>query len=381
MLWGFSATNQRRTWLALIAASTWAGLSRLNWYPVPGMLAAALYFLEVPSRGKNAWRYLLKPAEWFITGTGVAFALQRLYIAFSGIPNASDFYTSLSSTLLWDRLWPNATYALGLVPGIVIFSLALWLVIGLRLWLQRSAWSLLRLVMIGLALLVLFVGGLWVSLKIGGGADLHNLDAYTVLLLIVAAYLYFGRYVPEDDQKPVTSSFHWAVVALFVLIPALFIFQMKSNVFDYNPAETQATLAALQRRVDLVNSQNGQILFITQRHLLSMHMLTGVTLVPEYEREELMEMAMSDNETYLQTFRADLENHRFAAIVVDPLTFNIVGEQGQSMGAENDAWTRYVAKSILCTYEPAENFSADRIVVYVPQKGTPHCPVIPKFNH
>ena len=50
-----------------------------------------------------------------------------------------------------------------------------------------------------------------------------------------------------------------------------------------------------------------------------MHMLQGVNLVPAYEREELMEMAMSDQENYLDAFRADVQNQRFALIVVDPL--------------------------------------------------------------
>jgi len=48
ILWGFSAKNTRRTWVFVLLASLWAGLSRLNWYPMPGMLAAALYLLETP---------------------------------------------------------------------------------------------------------------------------------------------------------------------------------------------------------------------------------------------------------------------------------------------------------------------------------------------
>jgi hypothetical protein len=104
-----------------------------------------------------------------------------------------------------------------------------------------------------------------------------------------------------------------------------------------------------------------------------MKMLKNVKLVPEYEREELMEMAMAKNEVYLDAFRDQLRNHRFAAIVVDPLLINFMGES-DSMGAENDAWTRYVGKRILCTYQQAEIFPADRIVIYVPQVGTQQCP-------
>ena len=376
MLWGFSAKNDRRTWIALIAASIWAGLSRLNWYPVPGILAVVLFLLEVPvsAKSSNAIRTMVKLLLWFLAGAVIAFATQRLYIALSGIPDASDFYTSLNSTLLWNRLWPNASYALGIVPGIALFSSPLWLVIGFSLWKRRSDWSPLRVCLIGLALLALFAGGIVVSLKIGGGADLHNMDAYAVVLLVVGAYVLFARYTPENGQQTLPVTFHWSVVALLVLVPAWFILRGKSSVQAYDPGQSQATLTALQQRVDSVNAQGGEILFITQRHLVAMKMLRNVTLIPEYEREELMEMAMSDNESYLRAFRTQLEQHRFAAIVVDePLSGNIVGDD-EAMGAENDAWTRYVAKRILCTYQRAEFFPADQIAIYVPQEGAAHCP-------
>ena len=51
MLWGFSAQDDRRTWFFLILASIWSGLSRINWYPMPGILASVLFLLEVPYQG------------------------------------------------------------------------------------------------------------------------------------------------------------------------------------------------------------------------------------------------------------------------------------------------------------------------------------------
>ena len=36
------------SFIALLAASLWAGISRVNWIPLPAMLAIALYLLEVP---------------------------------------------------------------------------------------------------------------------------------------------------------------------------------------------------------------------------------------------------------------------------------------------------------------------------------------------
>ena len=244
----------------------------------------------------------------------------------------------------------------------------------MRTGLNARTLSPLAWIMLLAELLVLFAGGLLVSTKIGGGADIHNMDAYAVLLLIITAVLLFGsRFAPASPTDRPASSPPWFILALLVIVPAWFSLQATAQFWQYDPAVSQATLTTLQQQVDRVDAKGGQMLFITQRQLISMHMLNGVTLFPEYEREELMEMAMAQNDTYLNRFRTDLENHRFAAIIVDPLRFNLVGDQ-DSMGAENNAWTRSVVKKILCNYQPAVTFPADRIAVYIPQTGPAKCP-------
>ena len=82
---------------------------------------------------------------------------------------------------------------------------------------------------------------------------------------------------------------------------------------------------------------------------------------------------MAQNTAYLQGFRADLQKHRFAAIVVDPLRYNFVGAE-EAMGAENNAWTRYIVKNILCYYREGTTYPADHIAIYVPQTGAQQCP-------
>lgn len=377
VLWGVSTRDNmaRRSWFWLMLASIWAGLSRLNWYPMPGMLAAALYFLEIPIQ-KKSWGYLIKPVLWFVVSTAVAFGSMQIYIAISGISNPGNFFTSLSSTKLWERLLPNASYSLGVLPGIIIFSAPFWLLLFAARRHFRAVERLRAVFLLG-ELLILFMGGLIVSMKIGGGADIHNMDAYAVLLLVISAYLFWGKRKRENSNQaahPANSPlFQWGIIALLVMVPAWFSVLGWSSIWQYDTSKSQDTLKALQQQVDQVNSQGSEILFITQRHLISMQMLKGVTLIPEYEREELMEMAMAQNDAYLQVFRADIEKHRFAAIVVDPLRFNFVGEQ-DAMGAENNAWTRYVVKKILCNYKQAAIFPADRIAIYVPQVGEQTCP-------
>ena len=373
VLLGFSAQNDRRTWIAVIAASIWCGWSRLNWYPMPGMIAAVLYLMEVPYRGKNIWSYLLKPALWFVIGTATAYAAQRVYIALSGIPDSEIFYTSLASDLLWYRLWPNASYFLGILPGAILASLPIWIAMLVIVRSRKKDWHPVRLVLIFVALLVLFLGGLVVSLKIGGGANLHNMDAYFSLLLIVFAYLVFARYQPEEGGSAQPVSLHWLLILALLVMPAWSYLQFNIGSRTYDPGRTQNVLASLQGYVDQANEQDGEILFITQRHLLSMHMLKDVTLVPEYEREDLMEIAMSNDLEHIEQFREDMEDQRFALIVVDPLTYNTLS-RSRSFAEENNVWVTRIMKQILCNYREEVVFPADEIALYVPQEGARQCP-------
>jgi hypothetical protein len=373
MLWGFSTQDDRRTWIFLILASIWSGLSRINWYPMPGILASVLYLLEVPYQGKGLWRYLLKPALWAVVGFAIAFASQRVYIALSGIPNPEFFYTSLSSNLLWYRLLPNVSYNVGVLPAALVASLPVWAAIFLALRQHHADFHPLRLGLVFSALLALFAGGLVVSMKIGGGVDIHNLDAYLCLMLILTAYVVLRKYVAENRESITPFIVPWSLAVLLIAAPAWFLLQSNGGIKVYDAVRTQSVINELQARVDDVNRQGGEILFITQRHLVSMRMLDGVEMVPEYEREELMEMAMGDNQDYLQIFRGDMENQRFAAIVVDPLSYRLLG-RNYAFGEENNAWVRHVMKHILCNYREDVVFPADQIAIYVPQEGARKCP-------
>lgn len=373
VLLGFSDRDDRRTSVAVLLASVWCGWSRVNWYPMPGIIAGILYLMEVPLQGKSIWRYLLKPALWFVVGTLVAFVSQRAYIALSGIVDPKLFYTSFFSDLLWYRLWPNSSFAMGILPALLWVSLPAWLVIFLSVRARKADWHPIRLIFIFAALLVICVGGIIVSLKIGGGANLHNMDAYFVLLLIVTTYLVFARYRSENGELARPVPVHWLLVLALMYSPVSTFLQFAVGIPGHDRAGTNEVLASLQEHVDAVNARGGEILFITQRHLISMNMLENVTLIPEYEREDLMEMAMANNQSYLSQFRKDMDNQRFALIVVDPLNYNFLTRR-KSFSEENNAWVRRAMKPILCNYRLAESFPADDIALYVPQEGARQCP-------
>ena len=373
VLLGFSPQDDRRTWAAVILASIWCGWSRVNWYSMPGMIAALLYLMEVPLNGKSIWQYLLKPALWFVAGTLVAFASQRVYIALSGVPDSELFYTSFTSNLMWYRLFPNASYFLGILPAAILASLPIWLAMYVVIRARIKDWHPVRLIFILAALLVLFVGGLLVSLKIGGGANLHNMDAYMSMLLIVFAYLLSASYRPENGARAQPVPLPWVIAVALIIMPAWSYLQFGVDFKSYDMVRTQKIMIWLQEQVDEVNAQGGEVLFITQRQLISMHMLNNVTLVPEYEREDLMEMAMADNLEYLARFRDDIGNQRFALIVVDPLNDTIM-RRDRVFPEENNVWVRRVVRTILCNYREEAVYPLHEIALYVPQEGERRCP-------
>lgn len=373
VLLGFSHKDDRRTWVVVILASIWCGWSRVNWYPMPGMIAAVLYLLEVPLNGKNIWQYLLKPALWFVIGTLIALASQRVYIALSGVTDSGLFYTSFTSNLLWYRLLPNASYFLGILPAAILASLPIWLAMYVVIRSQKTDWHPVRLTFILAALLVLFIGGLIVSLKIGGGANLHNMDAYLIMLLIVFAYLIFASYRTEQGELAKPVPLPWVLAVALIIMPAWSYLQFGIDFRSYDTVRTQKIMRWLQEHVDEVNAHDGEVLFITQRQLISMHMLNNVTLIPEYEREDLMEMAMADNLQYLARFRDDIGNQRFDLIVVDPLNDTIM-RRDRVFSEENNVWVRRVVRTILCNYREEAIYPVHEIALYVPQEGERRCP-------
>jgi len=371
ILYGYSDSHQRRSGLFLLVASIWAGWSRVNWYPVPAALMIILYLLEVPFDGKRIAHYLWRPILWTITGGGVAYFSQQLYVIISQVPPA-NFSTSFSSNLLWYRLWPNATYSWGLLIAAVLTSLPTWLMIFYSLKNNKEIQPL-RSWLIITALLLFFLGGMAVSLKIGGGADLHNMDAYFVLMLIFSLYLVFKKYIPDNNRTDGVSPLPWSLVLLLLIAPIWSQLRQDVNLKKYDPAKTQNVLSDLQEYVDDANRINKEILFISQRHLISIGMLEHVTLVPEYEREDLMEMAMGGNTAYLDRFRLDMETQRFDAIIVDPLNYSIYSRR-RSFSDENNIWVSEVMRYILCNYQLDVSYKDDSIAVYIPQEGERQCP-------
>ncbi len=372
-----SHKNPWRSLVAIVVASAWAGVSRVNWFPMPAMIALALYLLEVPFsniRASNTriFEYLKLPTLWTIAGLLSALGAQAAYIFLSGnADNAKAFTSSFTSDLIWSRLWPNELYPLGVVWGILLVSLPLLAILALALeqWkrLHPIRWAGLLAM-----LLVLFAGGLVVSVKIGGGGDLHNMDGFAVLLSVVAALFVGGKVrvesAPEADQ--VQTGPGWPVQAIAALTPLFFLIPMLSPRQTYNADWNQDRLAELKT---LAESADGPVLFINERHFVTFGDI-NVALVPEYENVSLMEMAMSNNQQVLGQFYADLRENRFAMIVAGKQNL-FIKEEGAFV-EENNVWNTRISPYILCYYEPIALIepSDSRLEVFAPRAEPGVCP-------
>ena len=366
ILWAFDRHSFWRNMLFIALAAAWAGISRINWIPFPGVLAVFLYVLETRRDGRGFFDYWVPPVIWTITGLIVGFASERAYAVWSG-NDLAQFGSSLTSDLLWYRLLPSPTFPLGILPGIVLVSLPVIWLMGQVL---RGRWQeidTLRVVAAVSILGVFFAGGLLVSVKIGGGSNLHNLDGYLAFLLVAGAYVLVGKPALDVPGASLSSPSRWNRVAL-VLLVALPVYFALSAGHPYDIVEPDAIQRAfnkLERFTRPVVNADGEVLLLAERHLPLFGELSEVKMVDDYERVFLMEMAMSENEAYLAQFREDLRTHRFGLIVAEPQVIRF--EEGEKFAEENNAWAAQISIPIMCYYEPVDDVRKIRMVFFLPR--------------
>ncbi|BAJ62649.1 hypothetical protein [Anaerolinea thermophila] len=368
VLAGFDSRRFWRSFFVIVLASLWAGISRVNWFPVPAMLAIMLYLLEQPYPG-NFWRWVKNPVIWGISGVVSAFLAQAMYIALSRQPDISSFGSSFFSSLLWYRLLPSPTYPPGILPLTVILSLPILFLIALNG--KRQILHPLRLLGLSGMVFILFAGGLVVSTKIGGGANLHNLDAYWMTLWIWGSALFSGQVTGE--QHPGVPFRKPAILIALAFILPFYPAVMEGRpipVLDKARAEFELSLLKSYLKPAVENQQ--PVLFIWQRQLLTFHQIEGLRLIFPYETIDLMEYAMSDNRAYLQQFYDDLCHQRFAVIV--SAQQNIVFKSPQdTFPEENNVWVTRVTIPILSYYKPLDTLDQSGTQILIPKENPPTC--------
>jgi len=142
---------------------------------------------------------------------------------------------------------------------------------------------------------------------------------------------------------------------------------------DMYPSEevVAESLAVIQGEVDRAKEE-GEVLFMDQRQLLTFGFIEDVPLVPDYDKKVLIEEAMTGNRVYFQEFYRDLEEHRFSLIIVQPLNTSIQ-ENEYEFGEEGNAWLKWVGRPLLCFYEIKETIRDVNVQLLTPRSVPRDC--------
>jgi hypothetical protein len=399
-------------WVAvplILATGYFAEESRFTWLFAPGIWIVMLEFSgAVPENGRlqksTWWRAIilgLSGAVGGYFGPAIVNWVRGLFsggapvsLAGGGAISVSSVASSVSAQpLLWYRLFPNATYGIGILPALLIAVgptiLLLIYLSSTKKW-ELTTWQKLAIILPSLAFLVV---GSVVSTKIGGGGDLHNLDMFLIgtFFTAVIAWENGGRqWLSQIDASPV-----WVrgVLVLLLVIPGIqplsamrsFRFAEEASwlvtLTDVSDAkfletlppqdEVDEILQTIRREVDARKSQ-GEVLFMDQRQLLTFGYVKDVPFVPEYEKKILMNEAMGASAGYFAPFYADLEARRFSLIISEPLRAP-VKDSNYQFGEENNAWVEWVVEPVLCYYEEIETYRNVQIQLLVPKQGDVDC--------
>ncbi|MAT42033.1 MAG: hypothetical protein CL609_06800 [Anaerolineaceae bacterium] len=352
VIWGFNKDHKLRSFFIVLLASLFGGMNRINWAFTPPLLAVLIYLLEneetLPSL-RDKIKFLLYPIYLFVFGSLIGLAgLFGYYVGIGGY-SFNTFLARMQADSLLSRLLPSDTFPLGVILASLLVTSALWYFI-IRGWIKSDNKNIFTFGLVLLINLVLFAGSLLVSAKIGGGADLHNMDAYLVSVLITFCYFLFPSI--QKTENSIAFS-HWR--DNFVLI-VLFLIPVFWQVNYINPYKIRSYsqevtfLNELQTILDHYQTFDDRpILFVTQRQLLTFNAIKNVELVPEYELVDTFEMVMADNQAYLDQLRQDIKNETFSLIIIDPQPKETV--YGRIFNEESNKWYAQVTNTLYDYYD------------------------------
>lgn len=397
---------RRPLWLALplIAATGYAAAaSRFTWLFAPalwiGMLELAGAKLEDQKISRHTW---VRVTALGLAGAAGGYFGKKIIELLAGNTNASAAITisgvtnSLTAqSLLWYRLFPNATYGNGILIGLVLAILPFCIFIGYIIFSKRWILNIWQSLAIAAPLLAFFVVGLIVSTKIGGGGDLHNMDMFLIGLMFVGAIAWHqgGReWIWNFAEFPI-----WVRVSFILMFILPGVAPLSSlRTYEYlgdpvwlitltdtgastendlellpPPEFVEQSLQTIQDEITLAQA-SGEILFIDQRQLLTFGFAADIPFVPEYEKKVLMDRALRGDLNYFETYYNDLSEQRFSLIVSELLRTPIKDSDFQ-FGEENNAWVKWVSSPTLCYYESKVTIKEIGVQLLVPKQGPVDC--------
>jgi hypothetical protein len=269
-------------------------------------------------------------------------------------------------------LLPNSTFTPGIIGGLLFLCLPLFLLILYLIKIHRvpvNIWQ--GLILLG-GLAAFLVVGLVASVKIGGGTNLHNLDMFLIGLIIATVSVIEAVTDTQSDSLIRQQGRVRMLLLLVVAVPSFWPMLDVVPLVLPPASETEIAIKSIQEFVSCAKNQ-GEVLFLDQRQLLTFGYFDDVPLVLEYEKKIVMDEALAKNEEYFNNFYADLADARFSMIIADR-QFKVKKDLTRALAEENNAWVKWVTIPLLREYESVAVYQSDRIELFMPKGRTYQCP-------
>jgi hypothetical protein len=266
--------------------------------------------------------------------------------------------------LLLERLFPNSTFTLGILIGILFAVLPILLLIFF-LSKQEFKNNIFQYVYTALMLIILFIIGCIASIKIGGGSNLHNFDMFLVTLALIFSTVINKIHFDQLHNKTYFSLFIILIILALVL-PALFVFQNSQKLFLYDGEKVNSVIKDIENEI-VKRKDRGEILFIDQRQLLTFGYIKNIPLVDDYEKKLLMDKSLSSDYKYFDKFYYDLYKKRFSLIINENSSPSLIDSE-YSFSIENNLYSYRVLQPLLCFYEPIETYPDEGIQLLIPRE-------------
>ncbi len=357
----------------VILASFLAQISRWTWLFAPSMWAIILAFTSAKLTDRRVWT---RAVAFGLAGILGGYVLPWGYVLIrklnpSGLNLAYTADKMSNQALLWYRLFPNPTFGAGILWALILAVgplIALLLILVKRKVWTPNLWQAAAVI----GALAAFLGvGLAVSVKIGGGSNLHNVDMFLIGMVFAVVAATQGTRLGSLIWDQLSGRLERIVILLMLALPAFAPFASLQTLGLPPSNEADQALAVI-RTETAAAAEQGEVLFLDQRQLLTFGYVQDIALVSEYEKKVLMQNAIENDEAYFAPYYRDLSMGRFTLIVSEPLKLGLSDEES-NFGEENDAWVYWVAKPTLCFYKPLMTFKSVGVELLVPRNNIEAC--------
>lgn len=347
--------------------SLWSGLTRVNWFFMPTIIAAIYYILSQSKKTSTLWNYFFWPGIWGLVNLAISIPVYFWSLHKAGQP--SFLNPDLDYGFFTSKLWPNNGYSPGLIAGILITLTPLLILILRFVWINRRAIHPSRVASLLIILAILASGSTLISLRTGGGYDLHNYDTCLLVIFILGIRMGMQDVQPDKDLQMTSPMLvNPYIISSLLIVPLLFsIWSVKPKTpFDRKAAGDAIYNVNLAIKENAITSGE-RVLFIDHRALVIFGETPPLSIFSAYEKIELMEMAMAQNTKYFQQFDEDLKLHKFD-VLITPFLWEWQYKTGENpFWYESNSWSTYVVAPILQYYEPVYSNREADLAIYYPK--------------